>query len=87
MIFDVSDGNKDNCELKSEMDSIGGLKGDDSLEYPSGEFEFKKRGAWKTIVVKLRTLIACQSVSKGSVLNIKLRGKVCPYSIEFLAVL
>nr|GEX39003.1 serine protease SPPA, chloroplastic [Tanacetum cinerariifolium] len=72
----ISDGNKDNCELKSEMDCIGGLKGDDNAEYPSGESEFKKRGAWKKIMVKLRTLIACQRVSKGSVLNMKLRGKI-----------
>ncbi|KAI3688828.1 hypothetical protein L2E82_46691 [Cichorium intybus] len=47
-------------------------------DYPSGEFEFKKPGVWKSLVVKLRLLTAYpwERVRKGSVLNIKLRGKV-----------
>ncbi|KAI3688832.1 hypothetical protein L2E82_46697 [Cichorium intybus] len=47
-------------------------------DYPSGEFEFKKPGAWKSFMVKLRLLTAYpgERVRKGSVLNIKLRGKI-----------
>ncbi|KAI3673310.1 hypothetical protein L6452_39427 [Arctium lappa] len=66
----------ENHEFKSEMDNGGGLRGDD--EYPSGEFEFRKPGVWKSSVVKLRMMIAYpwQRVRKGSILNIKLRGKI-----------
>ncbi|KVH99306.1 Peptidase S49 [Cynara cardunculus var. scolymus] len=76
-IDDVSaENHEDRRECKSELDNGGGLRGDD--EYPSGEFEFKKPGVWKSSVVKLRMMIAYpwQRVRKGSVLNIKLRGKI-----------
>ncbi|XP_024976157.1 serine protease SPPA, chloroplastic-like [Cynara cardunculus var. scolymus] len=67
---------EDKRECKSELDNGGSFKGDD--EYPSGEFEFKKPGVWKSSVVKLRMMVAYpwQRVRKGSVLNIKLRGKI-----------
>lgn len=47
-------------------------------EYPSGEFQFEKPGAWKSFVVKLRMLVAFpwERVRKGSVLTMKLRGQV-----------
>ncbi|MFS7939439.1 putative peptidase S49, ClpP/crotonase-like domain superfamily [Helianthus anomalus] len=47
-------------------------------EYPSGEFEYKTPGAWKSFVVNLRMLIAYPwlRVRNGTVLNIKLRGKI-----------
>ncbi|KAK9080369.1 hypothetical protein SSX86_000127 [Deinandra increscens subsp. villosa] len=74
---DVSSENQeDKTELNSELDDNGGLRGDG--DYPSGEFEFEKPGAWKSFVVKLRMLIAYpwQRVRKGSVLNLKLRGQI-----------
>ncbi|KAL4555935.1 hypothetical protein LXL04_038569 [Taraxacum kok-saghyz] len=48
-------------------------------DYPTGEFEFKKPGTWKTFVVNLCLLTAFpwQRVRKGSVLNIKLHDKIC----------
>lgn len=85
---DVSDTNHDdNDKAKSELDSNnnnGGLRGDaDDDEYPSGEFEYKNLGAWKSFMVKLRILIAYQRVRQGSVLHIKLRGKVCLFPSFF----
>ncbi|KAK9080372.1 hypothetical protein SSX86_000130 [Deinandra increscens subsp. villosa] len=54
------------------------LNGGDDDEYPSGEFEYKKPGVLKSFGVNLRMLVAYPwlSVRKGSVLNIKLRGKI-----------
>ncbi|KAI3686590.1 hypothetical protein L1987_80270 [Smallanthus sonchifolius] len=71
---DVSSENQE--ELKSGLDNNGSLRGDG--DYPSGEFEFEKAGAWKSFVVKLRMLIAYpwQRVRKGSVLTLKLRGQI-----------
>nr|XP_043638923.1 serine protease SPPA, chloroplastic-like isoform X2 [Erigeron canadensis] len=57
-------------------DKMVGLGYNDDDKYPSGEFEFKVPSAWKSMVVKLRMLIAWQRVRKNSVLNIKLRGKI-----------
>ncbi|KAL4566443.1 hypothetical protein LXL04_030558 [Taraxacum kok-saghyz] len=56
-----------NGELKGKLD-----------DYPTGEFEFKKSGTWKSLMVKLRLLTAYpwERVRHGSVLNIKLRGKI-----------
>ncbi|MFS7939452.1 putative peptidase S49, ClpP/crotonase-like domain superfamily [Helianthus anomalus] len=47
-------------------------------EYPSGEFEYKTPTAWKSFLVNLRMLVAYPwlRVRKGSVLYIKLRGKI-----------
>ncbi|CAH1428253.1 unnamed protein product [Lactuca virosa] len=72
----TSKNQEEKCELKPELDDNGSLK--DDGDYPSGEFEFKKPGAWKSFVVKLRmlTVYPLQRVRKGSVLNIKLRGKI-----------
>lgn len=52
-------------------------------KYPSGEFKFEDGGLWKRFVVKLRTMIAspCHRVPMGSILNIKLRGKVCLFVV------
>ncbi|KAI3688833.1 hypothetical protein L2E82_46699 [Cichorium intybus] len=63
-------------EFKAELEDKASFR--DDGDYPSGEFEFKKPGAWKSFVVKLRLLTAypCQRVRTGSVLNIKLRGKI-----------
>nr|XP_043605865.1 serine protease SPPA, chloroplastic [Erigeron canadensis] len=76
---DVSSQNDKIELLDSNNNNNGGLISnyDDSL-YPSGEFEYKNPGAWKTFVVKLRMLIAYpwQRVRKGSVLNLKLRGQI-----------
>ncbi|KAI3688853.1 hypothetical protein L2E82_46738 [Cichorium intybus] len=54
-------------ELKAKLD-----------DYPSGEFEFIKPGAWKCFIVKLRLLTTSpwQRIHKGSVLNIKLRDEI-----------
>ncbi|XP_023767044.1 serine protease SPPA, chloroplastic [Lactuca sativa] len=72
----TSKNQEEKCELKPELADYGSLK--DDGDYPSGEFEFKKPGAWKSFVVKLRmlTVYPLQRVRKGSVLNIKLRGKI-----------
>ncbi|KAL7598515.1 serine protease SPPA, chloroplastic [Lactuca sativa] len=53
-------------------------KGDLDDHYPSGESEYKKLGPQKNFMVKLRLLIAYpwERVRKGSILNIKLRGKI-----------
>ncbi|XP_071692090.1 serine protease SPPA, chloroplastic-like [Rutidosis leptorrhynchoides] len=49
----------------------------DNAKYPSGEFKFKNRGLSKRFGVKLRTMIDCfHRVPMGTVLNIKLRGKI-----------
>ncbi|KAD4385415.1 hypothetical protein E3N88_25583 [Mikania micrantha] len=66
-----SNENLDDFEPKLDLN-----EGDD--EYPSGEFEYTKPGAWKSFVVNLRMLIACpwQRIRNGSVLNIELRGKI-----------
>lgn len=57
-------------------------KGDLDDHYPSGESEYKKLGPQKNFMVKLRLLIAYpwERVRKGSILNIKLRGKVWLFS-------
>ncbi|KAF5807348.1 putative peptidase S49, ClpP/crotonase-like domain superfamily [Helianthus annuus] len=62
-----------NGDLKSKMDVNGGEN-----EYPSGEFEYKTPTAWKSFMVNLRMLVAYPwlRVRKGSVLYIKLRGKI-----------
>ncbi|KAL8216069.1 hypothetical protein R6Q57_022906 [Mikania cordata] len=66
-----SNENLDDFEPKLDLN-----EGDD--EYPSGEFEYTKPGAWKSFVVNLRLLIAYpwQRIRNGSVLNIELRGKI-----------
>ncbi|KAA8541105.1 hypothetical protein F0562_025068 [Nyssa sinensis] len=60
-------------ESRSEDDN-GGIV----VDYPSGEFEFKEFGAWKSFIVKLRMLIAFpwDRFRKGSVLTMKLRGQI-----------
>ncbi|KAJ0578048.1 putative peptidase S49, ClpP/crotonase-like domain superfamily [Helianthus annuus] len=65
--------NEKHVDFKSKLDLN---EGDD--EYPSGEFEYKTPGAWKSFVVNLRMLIAYPwlRVRNGTVLNIKLRGKI-----------
>lgn len=47
-------------------------------EYPTGEFEMEEKGWWMKFVVKLRMLIAFpwERVKKGSVLSMKLRGRI-----------
>ncbi|KAM0018993.1 putative peptidase S49, ClpP/crotonase-like domain superfamily [Helianthus debilis subsp. tardiflorus] len=62
-----------NGDLESKMDVNGGEN-----EYPSGEFEYKTPTAWKSFMVNLRMLVAYPwlRVRKGSVLYIKLRGKI-----------
>ncbi|KAI3686584.1 hypothetical protein L1987_80264 [Smallanthus sonchifolius] len=69
---DVSDENQGDFKSKLTLN-----EGDDDA-YPSGEFEYNTPGAWKSFVVNLRMLIAYPwlRVRKGSVLNIKLRGKI-----------
>ncbi|KAM0018991.1 putative peptidase S49, ClpP/crotonase-like domain superfamily [Helianthus debilis subsp. tardiflorus] len=66
--------NEKHVDFKSKLD----LNEDDDDEYPSGEFEYKTPGAWKSFVVNLRMLIAYPwlKVRNGTVLNIKLRGKI-----------
>ncbi|KAL8134907.1 hypothetical protein AgCh_009787 [Apium graveolens] len=46
--------------------------------YPSGEFEFKKRNGWDTFLLKMKLLVALPwlRVRNGTVLTIKLRGKI-----------
>ncbi|XP_047337712.1 serine protease SPPA, chloroplastic [Impatiens glandulifera] len=46
--------------------------------YPTGEFEYKKFGLWKSFLVKIRMLIAFPwaRIRKGSVLTLKLRGQI-----------
>lgn len=47
-------------------------------DYPSGDFEFKPITGWRKFVLKLKLLIASplEGVRKGSVLTMKLRGRV-----------
>ncbi|PKU85499.1 protease IV [Dendrobium catenatum] len=47
-------------------------------EYPTGEFEMVEFGWWMKAMVKLRMVFALpwERVKKGSVLSIKLRGRV-----------
>ncbi|MFS7939447.1 putative peptidase S49, ClpP/crotonase-like domain superfamily [Helianthus anomalus] len=54
-------------------------------EYPNGEFEYKTPTAWKSFLVNLRMLVAYPwlRVRKGSVLYIKLRGKVRLFQTTF----
>ncbi|KAM0018992.1 putative peptidase S49, ClpP/crotonase-like domain superfamily [Helianthus debilis subsp. tardiflorus] len=68
-----SSNSENHGDFKSQLEFNGC---DD--EYPSGEFEYKTPTAWKRFVVNLRMLVAYpwRSVRKGSVLNIKLRGKI-----------
>ncbi|GAV77766.1 Peptidase_S49 domain-containing protein [Cephalotus follicularis] len=63
------------CNTKHEKEEEEVI---DKQDYPSGDFEFVKFGAWKTLVVKFRMLIAFpwQRVRKGTVLNMKLRGQI-----------
>ncbi|KAI3504716.1 hypothetical protein L1887_26393 [Cichorium endivia] len=63
----ITKNQEENGELKADLH-----------DYPSGEFEFKKPGVWKSLVVKVRLLTAYpwERVRRGSVLNIKLCGKV-----------
>ncbi|KAI3820942.1 hypothetical protein L1987_08496 [Smallanthus sonchifolius] len=70
----MASSNENHGDLKSKSDFN---QGEDD-EYPSGEFEYKNPGVWKSFVVNLRMLISYPwlRVRKGSVLNIKLRGKI-----------
>ncbi|PON61657.1 ClpP/crotonase-like domain containing protein [Parasponia andersonii] len=69
---DGSKGNGSEVRVNSE-----GVRSSDA-EYPSGELQFEKPGAWKTFVVKLKMLVAFpwERVRKGSVLTMKLRGQI-----------
>ncbi|KAL4565859.1 hypothetical protein LXL04_029965 [Taraxacum kok-saghyz] len=71
----TAENQEEKVDSKAELDDNGSLRSDSDC--PTGEFEFKKAGAWKSFVVNLRLLTASswQRVRKGSVLNIKLRGK------------
>lgn len=67
---------------EAEIDGENGiLKGSGSDyngdKYPSGEFQFREYGVWKSFVVKCRMLFAFpwERVRKGSVLTMKLRGQ------------
>ncbi|XP_021761285.1 serine protease SPPA, chloroplastic-like [Chenopodium quinoa] len=77
-----SDSNSDSnskvkVEEKLDEDSVNGAPKSEEV-FPSGEFEFKEFGAWKSFVVKCRMLIAFpwQRVKKNSVFTIKLRGQI-----------
>ncbi|XP_027125102.1 serine protease SPPA, chloroplastic [Coffea arabica] len=68
---------------EAEIDGENGdLKGSGSEynddKYPSGEFQFREYGAWKSFVVKCKMLFAFpwERVRKGSVLTMKLRGQI-----------
>ncbi|KAI3820926.1 hypothetical protein L1987_08480 [Smallanthus sonchifolius] len=65
-------------ENQGDFKSKLNLNEGDNDEYPSGEFEYNTPGAWKSFVVKLRMLVAYpwRTVRKGTVLHIKLRGKI-----------
>uniref|UniRef100_A0A803MXI2 Peptidase S49 domain-containing protein n=1 Tax=Chenopodium quinoa TaxID=63459 RepID=A0A803MXI2_CHEQI len=67
---------KEFVEEKLDEDSVNGAPKSEEV-FPSGEFEFKEFGAWKSFVVKCRMLIAFpwQRVKKNSVFTIKLRGQ------------
>ncbi|KAI3686585.1 hypothetical protein L1987_80265 [Smallanthus sonchifolius] len=71
----MASSNENHGDLKSKSDFN---QGDDADEYPTGEFEYKNPGVWKSFAVNLRMLIAYPwlRVRKGSVLSIKLRGKI-----------
>ncbi|KAK9105356.1 hypothetical protein Scep_022200 [Stephania cephalantha] len=61
---------------KSVDDNNGSVRGNG--DYADGEFVFQERDGWKSFVVKLRMLFALpwERVRKGSVLSMKLRGKI-----------
>lgn len=68
------DGNESGSEVRVSSERVRKSEED----YPSGEFQFEKPGAWKSFVVKLRMLVAFpwERVRKGSVLTMKLRGQI-----------
>ncbi|KAL4586843.1 hypothetical protein LXL04_011488 [Taraxacum kok-saghyz] len=72
----TAENQEEKVDSKAELDDNGSLRSDS--DYPTDEFEYQKAGAWKSFVVNLRLLTASpwQRVRKGSVLNIKLRGKI-----------
>lgn len=74
------DGNESGSEVRVSSERVRKSEED----YPSGEFQFEKPGAWKSFVVKLRMLVAFpwERVRKGSVLTMKLRGQV--FFLHFL---
>lgn len=65
-------------EEESSDSSSNGKSPVNGSDYPSGEFEFKKRNGWDSFLLKMKLLVALPwlRVRNGSVLSMKLRGKV-----------
>ncbi|GLU20300.1 hypothetical protein SLE2022_365080 [Rubroshorea leprosula] len=65
-------------QQKEEPDRIQSGRKTKTEDYPSGEFEYEKMGAWKSFIVKLKMLFAFpwERIRKGSVLTMKLRGQI-----------
>ncbi|KAL3529369.1 hypothetical protein ACH5RR_008691 [Cinchona calisaya] len=65
-----------NGNLQKDSSNFNEFYNDD--KYPSGEFEFRHHGAWKSFVVKCRMLFAFpwERVKKGSVLTMKFGGQI-----------
>lgn len=65
-------------EENSETSSSNGKSSINGSDYPTGEFEFNKRNSWDAFLLKMKLLVALPwlRVRNGSVLTIKLRGKV-----------
>ncbi|KAK1388039.1 Protease 4 isogeny [Heracleum sosnowskyi] len=65
-------------EENSETSSSNGKSSINGSDYPTGEFQFNKRTGWDTFLLKMKLLVALPwlRVPNGSVLTIKLRGKI-----------